>query len=139
MFQIDENFLEEVGLGSLPQDQKEAFLDHFREQLEVNVGSKLSEGLSEEQLEEFEQFMERDEQTVYGWLAKNTPDYTEDAIYQSMLKSAPQGMPPVDIAAEYASLRWLNLNRPDYREVVKQVLDELRQEIIKNRDAILGL
>ena len=53
MFQLDDKFLEEVGLGSLPDDQKKLFLDHFREQLELRVGLQLSEGLSEMQLAEF--------------------------------------------------------------------------------------
>ena len=44
MFQLDDKFLEEVGLGSLPDDQKKLFLDHFREQLELRVGLQLSEG-----------------------------------------------------------------------------------------------
>ena len=50
MFQLDDNFLEEVGLGSLPDDQKGLFLNHFREQLELRVGLQLSEGLSDMQL-----------------------------------------------------------------------------------------
>ena len=53
MFQLDDKFLEEVGLGSLPDDQKKLFLDHFREQLELRVGLQLSEGLSEMHLAEF--------------------------------------------------------------------------------------
>jgi hypothetical protein len=30
------------------------------------------------------------------------------------------------------------VNRPDYRDVVAAVLEELKKEIIANRDAILG-
>ena len=50
MFQLDNNFLQEVGLGGLPADQKKLFLGHFREQLELRVGTQLSEGLSDAQL-----------------------------------------------------------------------------------------
>ena len=39
MFQLDDKFLQEVGLGDLPDDQKQAFLAHFREQLELRVGT----------------------------------------------------------------------------------------------------
>ena len=60
MFQLDDKFLEEVGLGSLPDDQKKLFLDHFREQLELRVGLQLSEGLSDMQLAEFESFNYRE-------------------------------------------------------------------------------
>ena len=42
------------------------------------------------------------------------------------------------LKAEYVATKWLEVNRPDYRDVVKQVLDELKREIISNRDTILG-
>lgn len=139
MFQLDDKFLEEVGLGGLPEDQKKAFLEYFREQLELRVGTQLSEGLSNAQLAEFESFIDRDEDKVNAWMAANAPDYENDAIWQQLSGSAPENIPPVVVKSEYASLKWLGLNRPDYRDVVTKVLGELKQETIANRDAILGM
>ena len=79
MFQLDDNFLQEVGLGSLPDDQKQAFLVHFREQLEMIVGTKLSEGLSDQQLDEFESFIDRKSDRVSAWLATNARYYAKVA------------------------------------------------------------
>lgn len=138
MFQLDDKFLQDVGLGNLPDDQKQAFLDHFREQLELRVGTKLSDGLSDAQLEEFESFIDRDEQKVTTWVQANVPDYQNDTVYQQLKAGAPENIPPLVILAEYASLKWLGLNRPDYREVVSSTMEELKQEIIANKDAILG-
>lgn len=138
MFQLDDKFLQDVGLGDLPDDQKKAFLDHFREQLELRVGTRLSEGLSDAQLEEFESFIDRKDEQVNAWLMANVPSYTEDAIYQQLKSGAPENIPENVIRAEYASLKWLGVNRPDYRQVVSATMDELKAEIIANRDAILG-
>ena len=138
MFQLDDKFLEDVGLGGLPEDQKQAFLAYFREQLELRVGTKLSEGLSDAQLDEFESFIDRDEQKVDKWIADNVPNYQEDTIWQQLKKGAPAEVPELVIKAEYASLKWLGINRPDYRDVVAQVMQELKTETIANRDAILG-
>lgn len=138
MFQLDDKFLQDVGLGDLPADQKKAFLDHFREQLELRVGTRLSEGLSDAQLEEFESFIDRKEDRVNAWLLGNMPNYTEDPIYQQLKAGAPATIPEAVIKAEYASLKWLGLNRPDYRQVVSSTMEELKAEIIANRDAILG-
>ena len=138
MFQLDDKFLQDVGLGNLPEDQKKAFLDHFREQLELRVGTKLSDGLSDAQLEEFESFIDRDEAKVQQWIATNAPDYENDTVYQQLKAGAPAEITPLVVLAEYASLRWLSLNRPDYKDVVAQTMEELKQEIISNRDAILG-
>lgn len=139
MFQLDDQFLQDVGLGGLPDDQKKMFLDHFREQLELRVGTRLSEGLSDAQLEEFESFIDRKDDRVNAWLAANVPNYAEDQIYQQLKAGAPAQIPQNVVLAEYASLKWLGLNRPDYRDVVSRTMDELKSEIIANRDAILGI
>ena len=138
MFQLDDNFLQQVGLGGLPDEQKQAFLAYFREQLELRVGTKLSEGLSDAQLAEFEAFIDRKMDVTNQWVATNAADYQNDQIYQKLKAGAPDTASDNDILAEYASLRWLSLNRPDYRDVVAATMEDLRQEVIKNRDAILG-
>lgn len=138
MFQLDDTFLEEVGLGQLPDDQKKAFLEYFREQLELRVGTQLSSGLSEAQLDEFESFIDRDEDKVRGWLMQHVPNYTDDQVYQQLKSGAPQGVPEIAVLAEYASLKWLGVNRPDYRDVVSSVMQELKDETVQNKEAILG-
>ena len=138
MFQLDDKFLQDVGLGELPAEQKQMFLDHFREQLELRVGTRLSEGLSDAQLEEFESFIDRKDDRVNAWLSANVPQYDQDPIYQQLKAGAPGSVPQNVIMAEYASLKWLGMNRPDYRTVVSETMEELKGEIITNRDAILG-
>ena len=137
MFQLDDQFLQDVGLGALPAEQKQMFLDHFREQLELRVGTRLSEGLSDAQLEEFESFIDRNDEKVNAWLATNVPQYDQDQIYQQLKAGAPAEIPQNVVLAEYASLKWLGINRPDYRQVVSATMEELKSEIIANRDAIL--
>ena len=138
MFQLDDKFLEDLGLGELPAEQKKAFLEHVYSQLELRVGTRLSEGLSDEQLGEFESFVDRDAEKVQAWVNANAPDYQNDSAYQQIRQSVGSDVSDDVVLAEYASLKWLGINRPDYRDVVKQVLDELKAEIMSNRDAILG-
>lgn len=136
MFQLDDNFLQSVGLGNLPEDQKEAFLQHTYETLEERVGERLAADLSDEQLAEFESFAVQDEAKVYAWLQANVPNYQEEAEYKQMAASAPPDVTPLMLAAEFASVKWLGINSPNYREVVAQELEKLRQEIIASRDQI---
>ena len=138
MFQLDDNFLQEIGLGELPAEQRKAFLEHVYSQLELRVGTRLSEGLSEAQLSEFESFVDRNAEKVRAWVSAHTPDFSNDPAYQQIRQAAGPGVDETIVLSEYASLKWLGLNRPDYRDVVKQVLEELKQEILANRDAILG-
>lgn len=137
MFQLDDKFLQELGVDQLPEEQKQAFKEHIYSELELRVGTQLSEGLSEAQMNEFESFVERDDEKVLAWIAANVPNYQQDESFLQLRQSAPELDMSV-LLAEYASLKWLSLNRPDYREVVRRVLEGLKQEIIANRDAIVG-
>lgn len=138
MFQLDDKFLADIGLDSLPDDQKQAFLQHIYEELELRVGTKLSDGLSDAQLEEFEKIIDRDQATIDGWLAAHVQNYTTDQIFQRMQQALKLDPADPTLKAEYVATKWLEVNRPDYRDVVKQVLEELMGEIMANRDAILG-
>ena len=97
MFQLDDNFLQQVGLGDLPADQKQAFLAYFREQLELRVGTKLSEGLSDAQLSEFEAFIDRNMEVTNQWVATNAADYQNDQVYQRLKGGAPETASENDI------------------------------------------
>lgn len=136
MFQLDDKFLQSVGLGDLPADQKQAFLQHTYETLEERVGTRLAESLSEAQLEEFEGFATHNEEKINAWLAAHAPDYKEQEDYKQLAASAPENVPPLVVAAEYASVKWLGINSPNYREVVAEELNKLRDEIAASKDNI---
>jgi Protein of unknown function (DUF5663) len=138
MFQLDDQFLQSIGLGDLPQEQKEAFLQHTYETLEERVGTRLANGLGEAQLQEFEGFASQDEARTYTWLNANVPGYADQEDYKRLAATAPEGTSLLAIAAEYASVRWLEINSPNYRQVVSEELTRLRDEIIASRDQISG-
>ena len=87
MFQLDEKFLDDVGLSSLPEEQRKPFLQHVYSELELRVGTKLSEGMTEKQLSEFEAIIDRAEGAVDRWLSENAIDYHNDPLYEK-IKSA---------------------------------------------------
>src|SRR6185312_14586265 len=76
MFQLDDNLLRELGLGDLPAAEKNKMLAHIYETLELRVGMKLAEQMSDAQLDEFESFIDKnDEAGALKWLETNFPDY----------------------------------------------------------------
>jgi uncharacterized protein DUF5663 len=78
MFQLDDNLLKELGLGDLPAAEKNKMLAHIYETLELRVGMKLAEQMSDAQLDEFESFIDRnDEAGALKWLETNFPDYKQ--------------------------------------------------------------
>ena len=138
MFQLDDKFLEEVGLADMPEEQKKAFLQHIYDELELRVGTRLSDGMSDAQLEEFESIIDRKDDIITAWLAKHVPDYHNDQAFGRIQQATGLDVSDPGLRAEYTATKWLEVNRPDYRDVVAAVLAELKKEISGSRDKILG-
>ena len=97
MFKLDNNLLKELGLDALPVEEKNKMLGHIYETLEMRVGMKLAEQMSNEQLDEFEAFIDKnDEAGALKWLETNFPDYKQVVadelakLKEEIKKSAPQ-------------------------------------------------
>lgn len=91
MFKLDNNFLKELGLDSLPTEEKNKMLAHIYETLEMRVGIKLASGMTDAQLDEFE-----------GYINNND---------------------------EAGALKWLETNFPNYKDVVAEELNKLKEEV----------
>lgn len=78
MFKLDNALLEELGLGTLPAEEKNRMLTHIYETLEMRVGMKLAEQMTNEQLDEFESYIDKnDEAGALKWLETNFPNYKQ--------------------------------------------------------------
>lgn len=138
MFQLNEEFLKELGLDRLPEEQRKPFLQHIYSELELRVGERLSQGMSEAQLDEFANIIDKTPGVVEGFLAKYAPNYQQEPMFQRLLQASGAAADDTRLRDEFAATKWLEVNRPDYRDVVAAVMGELKKEIIANRDAILG-
>lgn len=78
MFQIDDKFLESLGLGALPQQEKDVMKRQIYETLEMRVGMTLASNMTDAQLDEFEALMNKnDEEGALKWLETNFPNYRD--------------------------------------------------------------
>lgn len=94
--QFDEQFLQDMGLSAMPEDQKQEFLNYIQEELEIRIGKRIAKGLTEVQLNEFDLITNQDE-----------------------------------------AIKWLEINRPDYREIVSRTIEEMKNEIRANRSRLV--
>jgi hypothetical protein len=97
MLKIDNSLLEELNLGSLPDPEKNSLLKHIYETLEMRVGMRLADQMTNEQLDEFEQYFEaKDDAGAFKWLETNFPNYKDivqeefDKLKGEVGLSAPQ-------------------------------------------------
>lgn len=77
MFQFDESFLQSMGLASMPDEEKQSFLQHIYQELQVRVGARLSDGMSNKKLDEFEKLHKSSPHDALRWLEAIRPDYKQ--------------------------------------------------------------
>jgi hypothetical protein len=102
MLKLDNNLLDELGLGGLPEDQKRAMLQHIYDTLELRVGTNLANQMTDQQLEEFEKFIDdggdANQAQALQWLEANLPNYKQvvnevfEALKAEVKQMAPQIM-----------------------------------------------
>jgi hypothetical protein len=108
--------------------------------LEMLVGERLTDGMSDDMLDEFGFFVDQDEAGMARWFAANLPDYESRDDFQG-LRAANPDADPTAVAAEYGAMQWLQRHRPDYPEVTKacarRVLTALQDAVIEaGRDGL---
>lgn len=101
MFKLDDNLLIELGLGALPPAEKNRMLGHIYETLEMRVGMKLAQRMTNGQLDEFEAFIDRnDESGALKWLEANFPNYKQVVAEElEILKGEIRAAAPQIVAA----------------------------------------
>jgi hypothetical protein len=103
MIKLDDNLLQELGLGILPPEEKKKMLAHVYETLEMRVGMALAKQMNDGQLNEFEQFINRnDEAGALHWLETNFPNYRDvvAAEFEKLKAEIKQAAPQIVAASQ---------------------------------------
>ena len=106
MIKLDDNLLNEIGLTALPPEDKKKMLAHIYETLEMRVGMRLAEQMSDAQLDEFEQFINRnDEAGALHWLETNFPNYKDVVAdeFEKLKSEVKQISPEILASAQQAA------------------------------------
>jgi hypothetical protein len=145
MFSIDDKFLGEIGLGGLPDSEKPVMRRHIYETLEMRVGMKLASGMSDAQLDEFESLISGDVTKARNYLSGIDPNWEQSQVFTKAVDSERQRAtqeqrePNINsITTEMASLKWLETNFPNYKQVVAEELEKLKGEIKQSAPQILA-
>ena len=137
MFELGEKFFEEIGVNRMPENEREEFKKHIQEEVEIRVGERISDGIPVEKLDEFEMIVDGDSDFVQSWILSHAADYKNDPIYQAFLVQN-GGQESAEITNEFAAMKWLQLNRPDFTQIVAVAMDEMKGELRANIDKIVG-
>lgn len=108
MLKLDNNLLNELGLGTLPEEQKRSMLQHIYDTLELRVGTRLANQMTDQQLQEFEKFIDaggdNNQAQALQWLETNLPNYKQvvNDVFEE-LKTEVKQMAPQILASTTAS------------------------------------
>ena len=131
--EINDEFLNEVGLSDMPEDKKREFLKRTQAELELKVGDEISKGLTPEQIKEFEALSDGDQRVIKKLVFEMDSDFREDKVYQTLLKQSGKETGDWQVLADYLSVRWIQKNRPDYKEIVSRETEKLKEKIRATR------
>lgn len=137
MIVLDNQFLEEVGLGDLPADERRDFLRFVYDELELRVGEALASDLPAQQLMEFEKIASSDFDFIRQWLNQVDPEFKADPEFAELIQKTGYDAADNRLEQEYATSKWLSLNCPNYTQTVRDQMDSLQKEIVENRDKLL--
>ena len=105
MLKIDNNLLQDIGLGDLPEVEKNGLLKHVYETLEMRVGMRLADQMTNEQLDEFERYFEaKDDAGAFKWLETNFPNYKDivQEEFEKLKAEVAQAAPQIMAASQQA-------------------------------------
>jgi hypothetical protein len=74
---IDLAFIDSLGLGGLPEDEKQLMVDDIVESLMERVSDRAEAVLDPQQLAEFDQLITTNPDATHSWLATHLPDYKQ--------------------------------------------------------------
>ena len=144
MIRIDDSLLEEIGLIGLPEHERRDMLKHIYSTLEMRVGMRLAERMNDQQLDEFEKFIDGDLVYIENYLNQLKPGWQQAPAYIKELQMAHEAsqrnnMPfnELSVKSQFGALTWLETNFPDYKDVVAGEFDKLKVEIKQDSSKII--
>ena len=72
---INEYYLASIGIRFKTKEETQAFAEIVQSELEIRIGTEIASRLSDEQLDEFDLYI--DQNDAGEWLEENCPDYRD--------------------------------------------------------------
>ncbi|OYX42548.1 hypothetical protein B7Y94_03175 [Candidatus Saccharibacteria bacterium 32-49-12] len=110
----------QLGVDDRSEEEQEQIVGMYQ----ARIGEVLEEGLSEEQIHEYQAIIDGHQEVINAWLRENDADYRDSALYKAL--DDEESEVPTDKV--YASIAWIRHNCSNYETVVEQVTNEFRSQ-----------
>ena len=144
---LTESTLKQLGIAFSDSAEATTFADFVLEELEVNIGESISEGMSKAVLDEFDAITNQAESK--RWLNKNRPDY-QDIVKREMTlmvwnllkyrKEVSTSRKRKEIESVYCHIQVLGLDPETYKSLCKAQLNFIHNILdLDNLESVNGL
>lgn len=112
-----DDLIAELGIENLTSEQQR----HVINELKMQLGDAMLEGLDAEQINEYEAIINGDQATITAWLEANDPGYEDTVAYQQLAVGSDIDPEKVPADKAYASIAWVEKHNPDLDKTIASI------------------
>ncbi|MFZ2560304.1 MAG: DUF5663 domain-containing protein [Candidatus Nanoperiomorbaceae bacterium] len=136
MYQLDDEFKQALALDKVKEEDRNALYASIEQSVNTLINNKLYDVLSDEQAEEFANVTDGDNKYLWQFLNTNLPTWEKtpewSTFRQQYIGDADLSSDEFnELARTFAVLKWLQLNVPNYAEIVADARNNIYDRIIK--------
>lgn len=128
MFNLPEEYLKEIGVANMPQAMQDELIPGITKSIQGKISMKMSDQLSDTLIDELDYLTLGTADEVRMWIVKVIPYYAESPEYVMGMKES--GVSEDDFVKAYGVAKWLEMNVPNYGQLVADAMEETKQGLI---------
>ena len=128
MFNLSEEYLKEIGVADMPQAMQDELIPQITKSIQGKLSIKMSDQLSDTLIYELDNLTAGTAAEVRQWLSKVIPYYAESPEY--MASKQESGASEDDFVKAYGVTKWLEMNVPNYSQLVSDAMEETKQGLL---------
>jgi hypothetical protein len=125
MYELDDNFLTEIGIANMSEPAKGKLVAGIQQTISDRVLIKIADQVDEKLIDQLEAINGESPEAAKKWLESNLPNYADSADFK--LFSDTVGS---DNAIQlFAQSKWFETNLPTFPAIVEQTASEVQDEL----------
>lgn len=133
---LNEEFLLESGFQELPSQERKKLLSILQDEVMERAGDILIAGLSQYQIQEYQQVLQGISVLNLQWLQLNYPEFQQEEVFLDLIA---RGYEVNDAINEATKELWIRDNCPEYIQIVRCCIEQVMKEVLIDKEAILEI
>lgn len=133
---LNEEFLLESGFQELPSQERKKLLSILQDEVMERAGDILIAGLSQYQIQEYQQVLQGISVLNLQWLQLYYPEFQQEEVFLDLIA---RGYEVNDAINEATKELWIRDNCPEYIQIVRCCIEQVMKEVLIDKEAILEI